>query len=527
MSEDRNDTKPERSANPAFSLETVPDILLRIERSGSSPARIVFITGAVEKITGYRPGEFLADPGLFLKIIHTGNRQAAEAFVDLSIRAWPMPVQLRITRKDRVSRWLEINASFGRDGNRGFLDCIARDVTERRQWEITLKENERRYRTLLTHSHLYALFLDVEGRVRFAGDSLYEAAGLTRDEVLDKDFAEVFVPPSDRAAVREFIDRVVRERTVDFRERGVIRGAAGGRRHVIWSGTVMLGANFEAVGLAAMGEDITERLEAQQALEASEARYRTLVEYISDLVWVASPEMDLYYVGPTAQSLCGLPPDELMRLGWGRVLTKESHGEMQRLIEAERRKPRVVGQEVPPQTVLLDIARPDGGRRIAETKISLIIGPTGRLDQVVGVSRDVTDRVAAERALVEKERALELRNREIEGLYNLLVAVLDVQDGDILVADRGGEVRITHSRKPGAGLNALRGRRLGEILQGGEDEARKLLTETAARGQAERRVALLQPDGSFVAADCSATQLQGADGAPVGVLLIFRAVGGR
>lgn len=358
MPEDRNDTKPERSAAFAFSLDNAPDILLRLERAGSSPARIVFIAGPVEKITGYRPGEFLADPGLLRKITHQEHLQAATAFADLSIRAWPMPVQIRITRKDRVSRWLEINAAFSREENRSFLDCIARDVTERRQWEVTLKENERRYRTLLTHSHLYALFLDVEGRVRFASDSLYDAAGLMRDEVLEKEFAEVFVPPPDRDAVREFVDRVVRERTVDFRERGVIRGASGERRHVIWSGTVMLGANFEAVGLAAMGEDITERLEAQQALEASEARYRTLVEYISDLVWVASPELDLYYVGPTAQALCGLPPDELMRVGWRRVLTKESHGEMQRLIEAERRKPRVVGQAVPPQTVLLDIARP-------------------------------------------------------------------------------------------------------------------------------------------------------------------------
>ncbi len=523
MPEDRNDTKPERSAAFAFSLDNAPDILLRLERAGSSPARIVFIAGPVEKITGYRPGEFLADPGLLRKITHQEHLQAATAFADLSIRAWPMPVQIRITRKDRVSRWLEINAAFSREENRSFLDCIARDVTERRQWEVTLKENERRYRTLLTHSHLYALFLDVEGRVRFASDSLYDAAGLMRDEVLEKEFAEVFVPPPDRDAVREFVDRVVRERTVDFRERGVIRGASGERRHVIWSGTVMLGANFEAVGLAAMGEDITERLEAQQALEASEARYRTLVEYISDLVWVASPELDLYYVGPTAQALCGLPPDELMRVGWRRVLTKESHGEMQRLIEAERRKPRVVGQAVPPQTVLLDIARPDGGRRIAETRLTLIVGPTGRLDQVVGVSRDVTDRVAAERALQEKERALELRNREIEGLYNLLEAALAVLGGDLLVADGEGMVRVTHARGPGAGLNALRGRRLGEILQGGDEEARKLLTEAAARGRAERRVNLVMPDGSLAARECSATPLHGPDGPPIGILLVLRA----
>ncbi len=138
----------------------------------------------------------------------------------------------------------------------------------------------------------------------------------------------------------------------------------------------------------------------QDELRKSEARYRLISENTGDVIWLLDMSTRRFtYVSPSVQRLRGFSANEVLGQRMEDVLTKESYAMI-----AERLPDRLAGFEAGDEslgmtTTQVDQTRRDGSVVTTEVVTTLLTDKDGRVSSVLGVSRDITDRLRAEEAL--------------------------------------------------------------------------------------------------------------------------------
>ena len=245
--------------------EHAQDMIYRYE---FAPQRgFSYVSPSVTRISGYTPEEHYADPDLGLKIIHPEDLPLLEAYFQ-NKGTFETPLVLRWVRKDGTVLWTEqINTPiYDQAGNLIALEGIARDITKRMRIQKQLAESEHRLRSVLENVHLVAVMLDTEGNITFCNDFLLELTGWTRAQILGSNWLERFVPP-EQISLQTYKEFIAQENIPLHYENDIVT-RHGEWRRIAWSNTMLRDPeNNTIIGVASIGEDITERIQAQQALQ--------------------------------------------------------------------------------------------------------------------------------------------------------------------------------------------------------------------------------------------------------------------
>ncbi len=156
---------------------------------------------------------------------------------------------------------------------------------------------------------------------------------------------------------------------------------------------------------------------ALEALRQSEARYRLLADHAQDVIWTLDLATGRFgYVSPSITSLRGLTVEEAVAEPVSESLTPES---LARVMAVMAR----IGTpaEEDPHIGVYDQPCRDGSVKHVEITTRLVRDAAGRPVQLVGVSRDATSRVEAERA----RQAGEARFRALIERATDMLVVLD------------------------------------------------------------------------------------------------------
>jgi PAS domain S-box-containing protein len=209
---------------------------------------------------------------------------------------------------------------------------VVRDTTERRAAELALRESEEKYRSVVERAS-DGICVVQDGRLKYVNPRLAEMAGYSAAELVDRQFLD-YLHPEDRAGVAARYRRRLEgeKQTSTYSVRFLRRDGSSVRVEVNAALSAYEGAAADIV----LVRDISERERAEQAVVASEERYRSLVEASPDGIVVyqdglvvlanrASAELLGYegaadLVGRRAASLVN--PDDLPRV--------EQRGEMLR-----------------------------------------------------------------------------------------------------------------------------------------------------------------------------------------------------
>ena len=149
-------------------------------------------------------------------------------------------------------------AHKGADGSVKMFSTIARDITQQKQVEATLREAERRWRSLLENVRLLVVGLDITGKVEFANAFFLEVTGYTQAEVLGKDWFETFLPLQEQQQVHTAFQEIL-EHEFHHHYTNTILTKSGEERIIAWNNTLLQNLQGEVIGTMSIGEDITQR----------------------------------------------------------------------------------------------------------------------------------------------------------------------------------------------------------------------------------------------------------------------------
>ncbi|HVL45643.1 MAG TPA: EAL domain-containing protein [Acidovorax sp.] len=208
------------------------------------------------------------DRGLFrrhaLQAAHLGARRD---FAYRILRGDGQPMYLR-----QVMEPLEDEAGRGELGR--WFNTL-QDITKEKRAEEELHESDRRFNDMLDKVEMISLMLDCEGRITYCNDYLLRLTGWQRDEVFGHNWFDLFVPP-EMGDVRGVFADLLADRPSAWHYDNEILTRSGGRRLVHWNNTVLRSVGGQVTGVAALGEDITARRDAERRIKRLNRVYAVL-----------------------------------------------------------------------------------------------------------------------------------------------------------------------------------------------------------------------------------------------------------
>ena len=215
--------------------------------------------------------------------------------------------ELQLRQRDGSAIWVRNHARMVRD-EKGEIWCYEgslEDLTARRQAEERLRNEKQFSETLLETIPSPVFYKDTSGRYLGCNRAFEEFFGKPRDEIIGKDVYEM--GPWEIADKYAAMDRELLERPGIQMYEWKVRNAEGLEREVIFHKASLSDVAGKAVGLIGILLDITDRKQAEEALRASEERYRTVADYTYDMEYWVDPERIIRYMSPACERLTGYP----------------------------------------------------------------------------------------------------------------------------------------------------------------------------------------------------------------------------
>lgn len=432
-------------------VENAPDIVFVVDLEGN----FLYINKTAQKITGHSLSQLL-EKSLMGLVAQNHQNTIKKVFQDLHEISHSSFCEVEVISPNGNSIPLDIHFKPLKD-NKGHVFAlvgIARDITERKKTEETLKESEKKYSTLVEKASDGVVILQ-DGICKFANKAVEKISGYSLEELVGK-------PVFDKIASehRELVSERYKQRMAEKSAPSVYNikfiSRIGTEKEIEVSSAVIPYEGRPAV--LATVRDLSERKKMDEALLKSEEKYRLLVENITDVIFILDAEGYFTYISPAIKNYNGLASKDLK----GQSLMDLVHPE-DRSQFSEALKKILAGDTNPYEFRLVHNEGKARYVRISCRPLSESNLQAG----ILGIATDITER----KKVIEK---LNRAYKEVEDTKTKLKAIIDnAPNVAIQGFNKKGEILFwnpTSERLFGFSEKEVKGKSLRDILISGEKE---------------------------------------------------------
>jgi PAS domain S-box-containing protein len=321
---------------------------------------------------------------------------------------------------------VSFNASIFKDAEgsvRGIF-AVARDVTEQRRLEQTIREQQNYSRSLIEASVDALVTVDPQGRITDVNEQMARLAGEGRQKLIGRPFASYFTDP-ERATLgvrKTFDEGVVKNYEL------VIQAKSGAKSLVSFNAAVFKDTAGRVAGIFAAARDIGDQKRLEQELREQQTYNRGLIESNIDALMTTDP---LGFITDVNRQMCavtGRSREALIGTPFKDYFTDPARAEDG--IRQVLAHGRVTNYE-------LTIRSGDGKETVVSYNATTFTGEDGRLRGVFAAARDIT----AQKGLEDQLRQAQNYNR---GLIESSVDAMLTVAADLTITDVNEQmVRLT------------------------------------------------------------------------------------
>ncbi len=378
--------------------------------------------------------------------------------------------------------------------NARLYEMVRQELFSRKQTEEALKLERDFAEGLVDTAQTIVLVLDTRGRIVRFNTYMEEISGYKLMEVQGHDWTTIFLQKGARKKNREFFLKAI----ADGRSRGTnpIYTKKGVARQIEWSNKTLKEKSGKVMGVLAIGQDITERIEMEEHLRLSEERYRTISELTSDFAYAYQVEpngaLKSEWLTGALFRITGYTADKLKEHGgWDSIIYPgDAH------IAEDKMKSLLAGYSKVVEYRI--ITKKEEVKWIRDFAHPVWDKEQGRVTHIHGAVQDITERHTAREALLESEQRFRgIAERSIDAIFAL--------DADGKFTYASPAIKSIGGYKP----DEVIGRSYQEIIESDDIPVARAMFDRLANGESVENIELqvVKKSGSAITVEINASPI--------------------
>jgi PAS domain S-box-containing protein len=276
------------------------------------------LSDEVVRLFGLDPKNKWITPDLFTNSVHPEDTELVGSYLESArMGKERYSIDHRIIHPNGSVVWVQAQAELQYDdnGNAEKLLGTVVDITDSKEAVETLRENQRRLSTLMSHlpGMAYRCLNDKDWTMEFVSKGCYELTGYESNDLVQNNklsYGDI-IHPDDSNKVWEAIQKSLHtNQTFQFEYRII---SASGKEKWVWEqGCGIFSTHAELQALEGLIIDITDRKNADEALRESNARFLNAFEYAPIGMVIVSLDGQFQKVNKSVCDIVGYSESELL-----------------------------------------------------------------------------------------------------------------------------------------------------------------------------------------------------------------------